>query len=323
MSRPLCSFPDALFRNENGTLAMRIAVTHNAANSPDASSPASLVVRALAERFGEAVPIDADSDVFNRLAGESFDLVFNMASGLAGEAPEAHIPALLEMLGLPYTGSGPMAMALCSHRARAKEVCAHYGIPTPGFVVMDDSEVDVDDLFPFPLVVKPAYTVASHRGAMRPTGRVVTTPEELAEAASGITAAGGGAPVPVLIEEFVPGREFSVMLVGNGVETRCAHLVETDAAVAAFSGTGGVRMSASGGALDDRLAEAATRLAKDASRAVGARDYCEVVIRFSTELVPHVVAIRPRPEFTAISGAVSVGDIAVDVAECALARYGA
>lgn len=304
---------------------MRIAITYNPAAGSNDAGTAELVASILEDRFGAAAPVVADTRLFERVSGMAPDLVFNMAAGVFGEAPEAHVPAVLEMLGVPYTGSGPMAMALCAHRARAKEVLSSYGIPTPAFLVTDGGEVDVDNLFPFPLVVKPAYSVSPHCGAPRPTGRVVTTPAELAEAATDVSVARGRAKVPVLIEEFIPGREFSVTLVGEGAAMRCVSMVENESALPAALGAGG-GASAGSGTLGEMLAEAAIRVAKDTAASVGARDFCEVVIRLSTELVPTVVAIRPRPEFGALAGTgaggIAIEDLVVEIAECAIDRCG-
>lgn len=309
---------------------MEILVTYNPGSKD--TDAAHLAASVLAERFGTAIPVEADATLFERVSGAGPDLVFNMASGASGEAPEAQVPAMLEMLGVPYTGSGPMAMALCAHRARAKEVLSSYGIPTPGFVVTDGGEIDVDNLFPFPLVVKPAYSVALEGGTPGPTGRVVMTTDELTEAASQVSSSHACAKVPVLIEEFIPGREFSVLLVGDGKAMRCVSFVENQSVFPAFAAAGGgtedageaLGIAGGAGSLGKMLTGAATRVAIDTAASVGARDYCEVVIRLSTELVPTVVAIRPRPELGAIARAEdgAAEDLVIKITESAIARCG-
>src|SRR5690606_20688279 len=89
------------------------------------------------------------------------DIVFNMCEGLRGESRESHIPSMLEMLGIPYTGSGVLTLALTLDKPLAKKVLAYHGIPTPGFRVFSSpDEISVEGL-EFPLFVKPAHEGSS------------------------------------------------------------------------------------------------------------------------------------------------------------------
>src|SRR3972149_2547388 len=90
---------------------------------------------ALAERHGDIVMVEADADAFEKFRQLRPDIVCNMAEGLWGESREAQIPAILEMLRIPYTGSNPLTLGLGLNKARAKEVLAYYGIPTARFIV--------------------------------------------------------------------------------------------------------------------------------------------------------------------------------------------
>ena len=92
---------------------------------------------AIASHGHEVQLIEADVEAYEQLRASRAALAFNIAEGVRGEDRESQIPAMLEMLGLPYTGSGPLALALCLHKGKAKEILSWRGIPTPPFRVAE------------------------------------------------------------------------------------------------------------------------------------------------------------------------------------------
>jgi len=149
--------------------------------------------------------------------GKSVDIVFNMAEGLWGRAREAQVPAILEAFRVPYTGSEPLTLALCLDKAMAKRIWQSAGLPTPDFcVVADIAELDQarEDLPSFPLFVKPV-----HEGASKGIGieAIVESERELYDRVKWVLT---WYEQPVLIEEFLPGREFTVGILGNGRKAR-------------------------------------------------------------------------------------------------------
>src|SRR5258705_5966249 len=125
------------------TSAMRIALVYNAKGSlppgarlaangeltdeelfAECDSPKTIDALARAIRSGghDVTALDATRDVFESLRRGRFDLAFNLAEGVIGEAREAQMPAMLEFLGIPYTGSDPVTLAIAHHKSRAKEV---------------------------------------------------------------------------------------------------------------------------------------------------------------------------------------------------------
>ncbi len=157
----------------------------------------------------EAVLIEADEDAYQRLRTSGVDLVFNIAEGIRGEDREAQIPAMLEMLGIPYTGSGPLTLALCLHKGKTKEILGWHGIPTPAFQVVTRPEgLDLASLT-FPLIVK-----LLHEGSSMGLSydSVVETPAALAER---ITYLARTYAQPVIVEDFIDGREFTVSVLGH------------------------------------------------------------------------------------------------------------
>lgn len=165
--------------------------------------------QAIASHGHDVALIEADVEAYEQLRKSGADLVFNIAEGTHGEDRESQIPAMLEMLGLPYTGSGPLALALCLHKGKAKEILSWYGIPTPPFRVATRPE-DLDGFTcPFPLIVK-----LLHEGSSMGLSydAVVETSEALARRVAYVTQA---YQQPAIVEQFIDGREFTVPVLGN------------------------------------------------------------------------------------------------------------
>ncbi len=146
-----------------------------------------------------------------RLAhGERWDLVFNIAEGLAGRSREAQVPALLEAFGIAYTFSDPLVMAATLDKAVAKRLVRDAGVPTAPFaLVSHGAEADAVDL-PYPLFVKP---VAEGTGKGVSPRSKVTSPGELRSLCTELIARYAQ---PVLVETYLPGRELTVGILGTG-----------------------------------------------------------------------------------------------------------
>lgn len=165
--------------------------------------------QAIASHGHDVVLVEADVEAYEQLRQSRADLVFNIAEGTHGEDRESQIPAMLEMLGLPYTGSGPLALALCLHKGKAKEILSWHGIPTPPFRVAAQP-ADLDGFCcPFPLIVKLLHEGSSMGLSYE---AVVDTPEALARRVTYMTQA---YRQPAIVEQFIDGREFTVPVLGN------------------------------------------------------------------------------------------------------------
>ena len=90
--------------------------------------------------LGEVVRLEANAEFPERLRRTAPDIVFNMAEGLRGPNREAHVPAICEFYGVPYTGSDPFTLSLCLDKRRTKETLAYHEIPTAPFVVVERAE---------------------------------------------------------------------------------------------------------------------------------------------------------------------------------------
>ena len=143
-------------------------------------------------------------------AGDRWDLVFNIAEGLSGFGRESQVPALLEAYGIPFTFSDALVMALSLHKGMCKRVVRDLGLPTPAFAVIEDlGDLDGLDL-PYPLFAKP---VVEGTGKGVDTRSRADDPAALRAACAHLLHTFGQ---PVLVETFLPGREFTVGIVGTG-----------------------------------------------------------------------------------------------------------
>jgi D-alanine-D-alanine ligase len=153
-------------------------------------------------------------------AGKRWDLVFNFAEGLHGRSREAQVPALLEMYGVPYTFSDPLVCALTLDKAMTKRVIQSAGLPTPRFcVVRSSDDVKAIDL-ELPLFAKPlaegtgkGVDEHSHVESVADLRKVcIRLLEKFRQ--------------PVLVEEYLPGREFTTALLGTGCDAQVLGTME-------------------------------------------------------------------------------------------------
>ena len=150
--------------------------------------------------------------------GERSGMIFNMAYGIQGQSRYTHIPAMLEMLGIPYIGSGPSAHAIALDKVMSKIVFLRHHLPTPHFGIFSSPDDDIGDIR-FPVIVKPKMEAVS-------IGlRVVHNAKDLREAINFIITE---FQQQALVEEFIPGREFAVGLLGNGQSLETLPIVEID-----------------------------------------------------------------------------------------------
>jgi D-alanine-D-alanine ligase len=169
------------------------------------------VVRALRKGGHEAKYIAPNLGVIRRLLNYKPDLCFNFCEGHYGVSREAQIPAILDMLRLPYTGAGVLGMSLSHNKYMAKKVFRWVGLPTADFVLVDHPDEMPEIDLEFPLFVKPAHegtSIGINENAM------VHTPEQLA---SQVSWAWSKVKAPILVEKYIEGREFTVSILGNRV----------------------------------------------------------------------------------------------------------
>lgn len=156
-----------------------------------------------------------------RLAqGARWDLVFNIAEGLYGLGREAQVPALLEAYRIPFTFSDSLVLAVTLHKGLTKRIIRDLGIATPDFIVIEESNDLAGFDLPFPVFVKP---VAEGTSKGIDASSRIGTRAELAGACDRLLTQ---YRQPVLVEAFLPGREFTVGILGTGPESRVIGAME-------------------------------------------------------------------------------------------------
>ena len=153
-------------------------------------------------------------------AGERYDIVFSIAEGVRGRSREAQVPALCELFDQPYLFSDPLTAAAALDKAVAKRLVRDAGVPTPAFAVVEPSTDEVADWTDFPAFVKP---LAEGTGKGCEAGSLVHSQAALQAAVARVIAR---YRQPALIEQYLPGREFTVGISGNGDEARVLGVCE-------------------------------------------------------------------------------------------------
>ena len=178
----------------------------------DAGSMEAHVVHALRARFRDVCVVPFDPQVtptIETLRGLKPRLVFNLTEWVGGERRlDAAIAGVLEMLKLPYTGAGPEGLQLARDKALAKAIVADLGISVAPHAVVNGHRVRLPELS-FPLIMKPQFGDASDGIAL---AALVRTRQQLSRRLAAIRR---HSAEPILCEEFVPGRDLFVALLGN------------------------------------------------------------------------------------------------------------
>ena len=164
---------------------------------------------AIASHGHEVIDLEATSDLPIQLASTPVDVVFNIAEGFKGRNRESQVPALLELLDIPYTGSDPAALSVSLDKALAKRMVRTHGILTPDYFVMHTGRERLPKELAFPLLVKPVAEGTS-KGVTKKS--VVRDELEMREVAREIITK---YRQPALAEEYIRGREFTVGLLGE------------------------------------------------------------------------------------------------------------
>jgi len=171
--------------------------------------------------------LDNHDTLINDLARLKIDFVFNLCDeGYNNDAgKELHIPSLLEMLGIPYTGSGPQSLAYCYDKSLVRGIAKEMQIPVPEafFIKPEDSIFELP--FGFPVIVKPNFGDSSFGITQR---SVANNIEELINAISEIRQK-FGYDKPIIVEEFLTGKDLSVGIIGNSPESyKVLPIIEED-----------------------------------------------------------------------------------------------
>ena len=180
------------------------------------------ITKALEKSGHQVVFLEGDHTLYNNLLAVKPDICFNICEGHFGDAREAQVPAILEMLRIPYTGSRVMTLALALDKPMTKRVLAYHGLPTPAFQVFERVDEPLDPDLTFPLFVKP-----SREG----TGMGVSAESivrDEAQLRAQLQRIFDRYNQPALVEHYVEGREITVGMVGNLITPVARRLPEDE-----------------------------------------------------------------------------------------------
>jgi D-alanine-D-alanine ligase len=245
-----------------------------------------------------------DSSLF-ALAKSKTDLIFNLAESYAGDdSKDLHIPAFMDLVGMHYTGSGPHGLLLAQDKSLAKKIIGFHGMQTPFSAVSHRGRVDYAHDVKFPLMVKPV----SEDGSIGiDVDSVVHSVKELMER---IHYLHEELDVPILIEEYIEGREIYAAILGNGASLEALPLVELDlsklpADTPKIAGrevkfdrdSEAYRLTKSALAedLDEETVKKLQEAAKTTYRALKLRDYGRIDMRLSKDGTIYVIEANPNP----------------------------
>jgi len=248
--------------------------------------------------------VEANEDAFEKLRTVRPDFVFNIAEGFEGVSREAHIPAICEMLQIPYLGSDPLTLSLCLDKARTKEVLSYHNIPTPDFFVCDSVVSLNGRSLSYPQMVKPLHE-GSSKGIYNSS--FVRTEKELRDEVDRITRRYGQ---PALIESFLPGKEFTVALMGNGNDVTALPIVEIkydslpegvnpiysyEAKWIWDTPDQPLEIFSCPAAIETELNEAIEKICTDTYRILRCRDWSRIDVRLDAHGNPNIIEINPLP----------------------------
>lgn len=298
-----------LRRSERRRLHLRIGLTFNMRRTArltdreddeaEHDSPETIAaIRQAIESYGhDVVELEATPELPSLLPGADVDLVFNIAEGFKGRHRESQVPALLELMGIPYTGSDPTALSLALDKGLAKRLVSQAGFYTPPFVLLTTGNERLPPAFRFPAIVKPVAE-GSSKGIVR--NSVVENEAELRSAAREII---GRYRQAVIAETYLSGREFTVGLLG---ERRPRALPPMEIL---FTGEGekypiysfaskfnseGVRFQVPA-QVDPGLERELTRVARGIFTVLGCRDVARVDLRLNGQGRVNFIECNPLP----------------------------
>ncbi|MBI4816525.1 MAG: hypothetical protein HY791_09705 [Deltaproteobacteria bacterium] len=263
----------------------------------DSPETIAAIHKAIEAHGHEVVDLEATSELLLRLPGSGVDVVFNISEGVYGRSREAQVPAILEMLDIPYTGSDPLTLALSLDKALAKRVVAQSGLRTAPFVVMSTGRESLPARFTFPAIAKPVAE-GSSRGIM---GKCVAESEpELRALVPELAERYGQA---VLVEGFLPGREFTVGVLGESpkalpilevIFTKPEQKFPVYSFASKFHGADDVRFEVPA-KLDERLKDELEAIALGCFEALDCRDFARIDFRLDAEGHPSFIECNPLP----------------------------
>jgi D-alanine-D-alanine ligase len=267
----------------------------------DSRATIDAIIGAIASHGHEVVEIEATPELPSIIGSMPLDIVFNIAEGMHGRNRESQVPAILELLNIPYVGSDPAALSICLDKVLAKKMVRQAGIHTADFIVMRTGKERLPRNLHFPVIIKPVAE-GSSKGVMGMN--VVQDEADLRRLSRELLLK---YHQPVLVEEYLSGREFTVGLLGenrpkvlppmeilfNNEEDRFPvyafeHKLDTNKSIS-------YQVPAN---IDRSLQKNLEHVARCAFTALGCRDVARVDLRLDRNERIHFIECNPLPGLT-------------------------
>ncbi|MCW4015888.1 MAG: ATP-grasp domain-containing protein [Candidatus Bathyarchaeota archaeon] len=248
----------------------------------------------------EYVFVEADENFAESIKAAKPDLVFNRAEGLRGDSRESHVPAILEMLGIPYVGSNVLTTAICLNKAWTKKALLYHDISTPKFYVCENIQQSQRINKGFPYLLKPneegsSIGITEENLVYDKTQLQIKLKHMINEYQQ-----------PILVEQFIEGREFSTGLLGRAdEEPEVLSILEID--FSKFPEVGGVFGQRAKTVLDSlehyvcpaqipqKLKDTLEQVSREIWYALGAKDFARIDFRMNSKGELFFLEINPLP----------------------------
>ena len=313
--RPVKPWRVAVIANVKGETALPFDAPADAGAEFDRKETIQAIQAAIESDGHQTIFLPADATLPIALHKYQPDICFNISEGIVGDAREAHVPALLEMLRVPYTASRVLANAIALDKTMTKRIWREMGLPTAKFQEFTAADDPLSSALQFPMFIKPAR---EGTGMGMDAGSIVFHEEELRQRVGWVVAQYNQ---PALVEEFLPGREFTVAVMGHKDARRFSHrpgmyhtdgfhrfpLLEVESSRSAtpgvygyktktlHNGDDGIPAFICPAEVEPGLWGQLQSLAIAAHNAVGAMDISRVDIRLDGEGQPRLIEINTLP----------------------------
>jgi len=273
----------------------------------------SLIKKSLSKKYMSVETLPVNSDIkhaMKKILHYSPDVIFNFVESVEGNSNlESYIAGLFDMLGIPYTGNGPISLGNCLIKSRTKQILQSHGIRTPRYFIASSSCVPEKNNFvlKFPVISKLAHEDASIGIS---EFSVSQNFEKMKERLEYLFTTYNQ---EVLIEEYIEGRELNVAILGNQVlpisEIRFDGLPDEFPKIVTYEAKWSPNsvyykntIPKCPAPLDDQLKQKIVKMAFDAFDALECRDYARVDIRLNQKNIPFVIEVNPNPDISQDTG---------------------
>jgi D-alanine-D-alanine ligase len=301
----------------------------------DADKNVEAYAAAMRARHHEVLIQEGNAHLANWLEKTQPDICFNTCEGFSGESREAQVPALLEMLGLPYTGPTPLAAAITHDKPTTQRILGCYGLPVPYFQEFTSPNDVLRSEMKFPLFIKPSH---EGTGMGIRNDSIVRNEKRLREQVAYVIET---YHQPAMVETYIEGKDITCGLVGNGDDVHYFPITEVD-----FSGYPadlepiyGVQQKIDyadyyknkcPAPLGEQLSNQIRQLTHQVFMVTGCRDFARVDFRLTDNNQPYILEINGLPGITPASDLTLMAqaegwthaDLVCSVLDAGLKRYG-